>query len=96
MAEHRLTRRADKDLLAIYLYTLEHFGQEQAERYTHDIQECFELIASNPNMGRAAEEIRKGVRRHEHAGHVIFFREDRQGLLVLAVVHRRMRPNLSI
>ena len=48
------------------------------------------------NMGRVADEIRKGVRRHEHAGHVIFFREDRQGLLILAVVHRRMRPDLAI
>ena len=95
MAKYRLTKRADKDLLAIYLYTVERFGQEQAERYTHDIKECFELLASNPHMGRGADEIRKGVRRHEHAGHVIFFREDRQGLLVLAVVHRRMRPDLS-
>jgi toxin ParE1/3/4 len=96
MAEYRLTKRADKDLLAIYLYTVERFGQGQAERYTHDIKECFDLLVANPHMGRVADEIRKGVHRHEHAGHVIFFREDRQGLLVLAVVHRRMRPDLSI
>ncbi|MCO6441977.1 MAG: type II toxin-antitoxin system RelE/ParE family toxin [Nitrococcus mobilis] len=38
--------------------------------------------------------IRPGIRRHEHESHVIFYREDDGGILVLAVIHRRMRPDL--
>src|SRR3954465_9259029 len=45
-------KRADKDLLAIYLYTMERFGQDQAERYTHDIKECFELCIQSTHGAR--------------------------------------------
>lgn len=94
MDRYRLTKWADRDLIDIYLYTLEQFGPAQAEIYTGSIRKCFELLAGNPRLGRTADDIRQGVRRHEHESHVIFYREDGSGILVLAVVHRRMKPEL--
>ena len=98
MASFRLTRQADRDLGSIYLYTLENFGLAQAERYADDMKACFALLANNPRMGRMVEAIRPGLRRHEHGAHVIFYREDNGagGLLILTVVHMRMRPDLKL
>ena len=98
MSSYRLTRRADRDLIDIYLYTLETFGPEQAERYTEGMRSCFAMLADNPRMGRTAETIRPGLRRHEHGGHVIFYREDSEAgpLLILTVTHTRMRPDLAL
>ena len=97
MSSYRLTGQADQDLIDIYLYTLETFGQQQAERYATSMRSCFSLLADMPHMGRQADGIRPGVRRHKHGGHVIFYREDagEDSLLILAVIHSRMRPELG-
>ena len=46
-------------------------------------------------MGRPAERIRAGLRRHEHAEHVVFYRQTGEGVSIVAIVHRRMRPDLD-
>lgn len=94
MSRYRFTRQADQNLVDIYLFTLEQFGFAQAEKYTESMKQCIEMLAESPRMGRAADTIRPGVRRHEHESHVIFYREADDGILVLAVIHRRVRPDL--
>lgn len=95
MMSYRLTQQADRDLGEIYLYAAEHFGIRQADRYADELGHVFGLLGTHPMMGRPADKIRPGLRRHEHAGHVIFYRPIEEGVLIVAVVHRRMRPDLD-
>ncbi len=95
MTAYRLTRQADRNLIDIYLYSAERFGIRQADSYANSLQKTFDLLADNPLMGRTADEIRPGLRRHEHASHVIFYRQTNQGLLIVGVIHGRMRPDLD-
>ena len=95
MSGYRLTRQADRNLIDIYLYTAERFGIRQADCYADGLQSTFNVLVENPKMGRAADEIRPGIRRHEHAGHVIFYRQTGEGLLMVAIIHHRMRPDLD-
>jgi len=67
MADVRLSDRADADLLDIYVYGALTFGRERAVAYQLSFQDCFTLLADNPRMGRLAEAIGLGIRRHEHA-----------------------------
>jgi plasmid stabilization system protein ParE len=46
----RLTRHAERDVLDIYLYTLEHFGPAQADKYTSDLAARFSAIAAQPTL----------------------------------------------
>lgn len=87
MSSYKLSRRADRELLEIYLYGLEQFGPLQAARYKAELDRCFELLASMPRMGRAADHLRQGVRRHEHVSHVILYKEFKQHIRILAIVH---------
>jgi toxin ParE1/3/4 len=43
-------------------------------------------------IGRIADEVRRGLRRHEHQKHVIFYREDRKGIVIVRILHQRMLP----
>lgn len=92
---YRLTRQADRNLGEIYLYTAEQFGIRQADKYAADLERVFDLIAAHPSMGRSADKVRLGLRRHEHAGHVVFYQQVSDGVLIVAVIHRRMRPDLD-
>lgn len=47
-------------------------------------------------MGRAVPLGRRGVRRHEHGSHVIFYREQQATVLVIAVLHKRRLLSLAL
>jgi len=89
MAECRLTKAAEDDLLDAFIYGFETFGQAQAEGYRHSMVRCFELLADTPRLGRRADDFAAGVRRHEHGRHVIFYDEQPYGVLIIAIVHER-------
>lgn len=90
-----MTRQADQNLKLIYVDTAEHFGIRQAESYASGLIKTFDLLVDNPKMGRVADHIRPGIRRHEHAAHVIFYRQSGEGILIIGIIHRRMRPDLD-
>ena len=96
VTRHLLSARADLDLLQIYLYGVEEFGHRQAERYKHEMDTCFEALADFPRMGRLASNTGPGIRRHEHGSHVIFYREEEDHILILAVVHGRSVSDLDL
>lgn len=92
MAVVRFSRRAEADLLDIGLYTLRTWGVEQASRYIDDLEGCCRLLAGNPGLGRACDDIRPSLRRIERGRHVIFYRQDAMGVLVSRILHQRMLP----
>jgi toxin ParE1/3/4 len=94
--KYSLTRQADRHLSDIYLYTAKTFGRAQADSYLQAFAATFRLLAENPQMGRAADEVRPGLRRHEHAGHVIFYRGTGKRLLIIGVIHNRRRPEFGL
>ena len=91
-AEYRLAPEAERDLEAIWLYTFEEWGLEQAHRYTDELTAAFALMAANPNIATAADHIRKGYRRSRVGRHVIYFRSAEYGITVVRVLHDRMLP----
>ena len=92
MATYRLSRLAEADLLDIATYTLRTWGQDQAIRYVDDLEACCRKLADNPEMGRACDHVRPGLRRMEHGRHVLFYRIEGKGILVSRILHQRMLP----
>lgn len=93
MGRFRLSRRAEGDLLSIGEYTLRTWGEAQAARYLGELEECCQRLADNPALGRHCDEIRAGLRRMEHGRHVVFYREEKGGVLVSRILHQRMLPD---
>jgi toxin ParE1/3/4 len=92
MAAYRLSCLAEADLLDIATYTLHIWGQDQAIRYVDDLEVCCQRIADNPELGRACDHVRPGLRRMEHGRHVLFYRIEAKGILVSRILHQRMLP----
>lgn len=93
MSKFRFSRRAEADLLSIGDYTLQKWGSDQAAQYLSELEACCQILANNPAMGRPCDDVRPGLRRHEHAEHVVFYRQKRGGILISRILHRRMLPD---
>jgi toxin ParE1/3/4 len=49
---YKLTRRAEQDLIDIYIEGFRQFGEAQAEAYAQKLVETFELLAKFPRLAR--------------------------------------------
>ena len=90
MAKFRLSRRAEADLLSIGEFTIREWGVPQAARYIDELEQCCQMLAAHPKMGRPCDDIRTGLRRHEHGKHVLFYRTEPNGILISRILHQRM------
>jgi toxin ParE1/3/4 len=70
---YRLTRRAEADVIEIYLNGVERFGVEHAEAYHAALERTFELVARHPRLAQERTEIVPAVRIHPSGAHVIVY-----------------------
>ena len=91
-AEYRLAAGAKRDLETIWLYTLEEWGLEQANRYTDELTDVFAQLAVGPQRGTACDHIRTGYRRSRVGRHVVYYRMTDYGIAVVRILHDRMLP----
>ena len=83
------TPSAREDLLDIWFYTQERWGEAQADRYQDDLQGCCERIAAGSVRTRPVAGI-PGVNAYHCRRHYIFFLQHRETIVVIAVFHERM------
>jgi toxin ParE1/3/4 len=93
MAAFRFSRRAEADMLSIGEYTLRTWGKAQTARYLTELEVFCRTLADNPALGRTCDEVRPGLRRLEHGMHVVFYRQDRSGILISRILHLSMLPD---
>jgi toxin ParE1/3/4 len=91
MPEYRLSPKAIVDLEDIYAQGLEQFGSPQAERYQRELHGRFQLLAEFPGIaGRPLRGISPPIHRFPFGGHVILFRPDETGAVIVRVFQARM------
>ena len=90
MGRFFLRPKAVADLESIWDYTVDTWDEQQAERYLRMLNRAFADLAENPSLGRSADFIRSGYRRHLAGRHVVFYRVIDTGIDVVRVFHQRM------
>jgi toxin ParE1/3/4 len=90
MAEYRLTPAAQRDLDAIFDYTVREWGLEQAVRYAAAIEKACARLARAPDFAQDCGDIRAGYRRAAVNRHVLYFRVEDYGIAVVRILHQRM------
>jgi toxin ParE1/3/4 len=73
-------------------HTIKQWGIEQAKRYIHSLTLAFDNLATFPETGRAASDIRQGYFRFDSGSHAVFYRKAAPGILIMRVLHQRMQP----
>jgi toxin ParE1/3/4 len=91
MTRYVLRPRARRDIENIWDYTAATWSQSQAEIYIRLIQRTLELLADDPRLGRAWDEIRAGYRKFRADSHIVFYRIiATSGIEVVRVLHESM------
>jgi toxin ParE1/3/4 len=93
VAPFRFSRRAEADLLSVGECTLQTWGKAQAACYIGELELRCQTLADNPALGRPCNDIRPGLRRLEHRKHIIFYRQEREGILISRILNKRMIPD---
>ena len=91
MPSFKVARKAYSDLIAIGRFTEKEWGKSQRITYLKQMDECFLQIANNPDIGTSCDFIRTGYRKFPQASHLIFYRQDQEGLIeIIRVLHKGM------
>jgi toxin ParE1/3/4 len=90
MAEYRLAPAAEQDIEGIWTYTFQHWGVDQANRYTDMLMSVFNELTQAPRTAPACDHIRPGYRRQSVERHMIYFRITNYGIAVVRILHDRM------
>ncbi|MCO8314121.1 type II toxin-antitoxin system RelE/ParE family toxin [Pseudomonas mandelii] len=96
MAEYRLTPAAEGDLEAIWSYTAQQWGLDQANRYIDIITTAFEQLALRPKTAPACDAVRPGYRRCSVERHMIYFRITVYGIAIIRVLHDWMEAQRNL
>ena len=90
MAGYALSPAARADIEEIWDYTVRHWGEAQAERYTRNIRDACEALGDGTLSGRSAEDIRAGYRKTAVGSHVMFYRVRADVVEIIRILHRSM------
>lgn len=82
-----LSEIADKDLEDIFDYTFNEFGFDQAEKYLLEIEEIFQNLILNPQIGKKRNEIKQGLYSFPKDNHIIFYRILVNHIRIVRVLH---------
>ena len=86
---YRLTRQAKSDIKAIYRYTVEYFGEGQAQEYLDGLEYSFDLLTDNPNIGRLFE---GNMRRYVYKSHLVYYEIKKVEIHILRIRHGQQKP----
>ena len=84
----QVTRRplAETDILEIWDYIADD-SLAAADRWVDRLDEQFRMLAAQPMMGRAREELAPGVRSFPFGRYVVFYMQLNDGIDVVRVLH---------
>ena len=85
---YRLTRRARRDLLAIWVHIAES-NEAGADRFVDLLTRHFQLLGKHRFAGRKRDELRAGYRSFPVGQYLIFYRVAKQGIQVMHILHGR-------
>ncbi len=84
------TRRAQHDLLAIWVYIAEASGVDRAEQFVADLKAQVQTVLGRfPGSGTDRDDLQPGLRSWVFKSHVLYYTFDDRHVNVLTVVHGR-------
>jgi toxin ParE1/3/4 len=87
---YTLSRKAEEDIIAIFVYGVAEFGLQQAERYHDLLEKTFQFLAQNPEAARERLEITPPVRIHPIESHVVIYTiDEKKDVFIVRVRHGR-------
>lgn len=80
---------AARDIAAIWDYSAETWGMDQADRYVDDIRDACMALANGERAGRKVD-LQDSYLKYPVGRHLVFFRQTPPGITVIRVLHQSM------
>ncbi len=81
---------AEQDIIGIWRYSFENWGEAQADKYHDQLSSTFTVIAENPSIGVDCAFVRKGYRKYHVRRHLIMYRTNKTTLYIIRVLGDEM------
>ena len=90
--KYTISKEALNDLEQIWVYTLETWSVEQANRYFNLVLQEIEYLSENPKSGKNYQDVRKGYFRSRVKSHLIFYKINAKEnvLEIVRILHQRV------
>ncbi|OYT17436.1 MAG: plasmid stabilization protein [Bacteroidetes bacterium 4572_77] len=90
--KYKISQEASRDIEKIWIFTIEKWSAEQADRYFNLTMNEIEHLAKDPKYGKNYGEVRKGYFRSRIKSHFIFYKINRrnQEIEIIRILHQRM------
>jgi toxin ParE1/3/4 len=88
MSKYRLSVSAKEDLIRIYQYGFQKFGEKQADKYFQSFFEYFDIIAERPESFESVDFIKPGYRRCVCGVDSIYFKVNEDIVEIMAIIGR--------
>ena len=87
----RISQEALQDLDDLWLYTLNKWSRQQADRYYNLIMDEIEFLSQDLYSGESRNDIKEGYRSSTVKSHIIFYRISEKNVLeVIRILHQMM------
>ena len=88
MKNTRLSRRAERDLIAILRYSSRNFGLKHASDYILELRRVVRLIGENPGA-TPFYRVEKNMRRKIYKAHCIYYSESPTEIVIIRILDAR-------
>jgi len=90
--DYKISVEATRDLEKIWLYTIENWSAEQADRYINLMFNEIEYLCSKPDSGTDFGHVRKGYFKAKMKSHLIFYKINvkENQIEVIRILHQIM------
>lgn len=85
-----ISKKAVSDLEEIWLYTVEKWSVEQADRYYNLIFDEIDFICKNIQTGKSMEHVRKDYYASKVKSHLIFYKIESKRIEIIRILHEMM------
>ena len=92
---YTLAPLAEIDLEEIWFYTFQMWSPAQADSYLRDVVAAFEALSSSVRTGREVD-VRPGYLKCPVGSHMIYFRERKDRIEIIRVLHQRQDVSLNL
>lgn len=90
MSSFAVSNAARADLKNIAAYTQKTWGVSQRRKYLKDLDKTLHFLSDNPLSGNQCDYIVKGLRKHAHENHTIFYEISKKSIYIVRVLHNSM------
>lgn len=87
-----LSARAESDLIDIWRYTADRWGEARADSYLVAIQSGVMQLVDQPELGAERDSVRDGYRVLFINQHAIYYLAEKANVRIIRVLHMRMDP----